>query len=97
MAIIINKILSIVDRTKKDLNMSRWVHMPEDSEEYRYYKTLCGNYEAFAYNNLGAISQVDYSEEGFNTMISNFKKARVIYSLIGMADAATRPQNCNVH
>jgi hypothetical protein len=84
MAIIINKILSIVDRTKKDLNMSRWVHMPEDSEEYRYYKTLCGNYEAFAYNNLGAISQVDYSEEGFNTMISNFKKARVIYSLIGM-------------
>ena len=70
--------------------------MPEDSEEYRYYKTLCGNYEAFAYNNLGAISQVDYSEEGFNTMISNFKKARVIYSLIGMTDAANQQDSKKV-
>lgn len=77
MAIIINKILSIVDRTK--------VHVPEDSEEYWYYKTLCGNY-----------SQVDYSEEGFNTMISNFKKARVIYSLIGMTDAANQQDSKKV-
>ena len=34
---IINSLLSMIDRTKKDLSMSRWVHMPQDSEEYQYY------------------------------------------------------------
>ena len=51
-----NKLLSMVDKTKNELNMRRWVHMPKDSEEYQYYRTLCGDLEAFAQINLGAIS-----------------------------------------
>ena len=51
--VLINKLLSIIDQTKKDLKMSRWIHMPRDSEEYKYYKSLCGNYEAYLYEMLG--------------------------------------------
>ena len=35
MTILVNKLLSLVDQTKKDLNMSRWIHMPRHCEEYR--------------------------------------------------------------
>ena len=33
MMMLINKMLSLVDQTKKDLQMNSWVHMPEDSDE----------------------------------------------------------------
>ena len=41
----IKKMLSMVDQTKKDLRMNGWVHEPQDSDKYQYYKTLCGDYE----------------------------------------------------
>ena len=43
--------------------------MPRDSEEYEYYKILCGNYEAFGYDTLGHVSQLDSSEEHFKIAI----------------------------
>jgi hypothetical protein len=63
MTMLLNKLISMVDQTKIDLKMSRWIHMPKDSEEYEYNKFLCGSCEAYAYNNLGAKSQLDSSEE----------------------------------
>jgi hypothetical protein len=83
--LLINQLLDIVKQTKKDINMSRWIHMPHDSEEYQYYRGLC-NYEAFAYKALGGMFLRDSSEEGFKVMITNFKKARAIYNLVGMND-----------
>jgi hypothetical protein len=37
---LIKKLLSMVDQTKKDLKMSGWLHMPPTSLEYQYYKVL---------------------------------------------------------
>jgi len=37
----INKLLSLVDQAKKELKMSGWIHMPKDSEEYKYYNSKC--------------------------------------------------------
>ena len=48
-----NQLISTVNKTKKDLNMSSWVHMPKLSEEYQYYRLMCGNYEGFTYEMLG--------------------------------------------
>jgi hypothetical protein len=67
---IINHLLSMVDQTKKDYKMSRWIHMPKDSEEYQYYRLLCGNYEAFAYDYLGIAA---YTNEGAEIAIAHFK------------------------
>jgi len=60
--ILINKLLSMIDEAKKDLNMSRWVHMPQDSVEYQYYKLVCGQYEAYTYSKLEVMLMMDYSE-----------------------------------
>ena len=76
---LINNLLSMVNRTKKDLNMSRWIHMPRHSEEYQYYKMMCGTYEAFAYTQLGRMLSGE-------TKIIHYKKARAIYNLVGMKD-----------
>jgi hypothetical protein len=81
---LINQLLDTVKQTKKDLNMSRWIHMPKSSEEYKYYIILCGEYEAFVYTQLGGLATWDASEEGFKIMITYFKKARAIYNLVGM-------------
>ena len=89
---LINNMLSIINQTKKDLNMSRWIHMPKASVEYQYYKALCGNYEAFAYSNLGIVSFTgDFSdEESQIAMMMHLKKARAIYNLVDMKDCAQR-------
>jgi hypothetical protein len=40
------RMISIIDQTKKDLNMRSWLHMPKTSLLYwYYYKKLC-KYEA---------------------------------------------------
>ena len=85
---LVNSLLAMVDQTKKDLNMNRWIHMPKASEEYAHYRMLCGNYEAFAYSQLGGMLMLDSSEEGFKIMITHYKKARDIYNLVGMKDKA---------
>ena len=38
---IVNRLLTMVDKTKKDLKTSGWIHMPKGSEEDEYYKALC--------------------------------------------------------
>ena len=43
MTLLINQLLDTIKQTKKDLNMSRWIHMPKDSEEYQYYRVQCGS------------------------------------------------------
>jgi hypothetical protein len=81
---LIDQLLDTVTQTKQDLNMNRWVHMPKGSEEYQYYKGLCGNYEAYAHKQLGGMFLRDNSEEGFKAMMQYLKKARAIYNLVDM-------------
>jgi len=85
---VINHLLSMVDQTKKDYKMSRWIHMPKDSEEYQYYRVLCGEYEGIAHHSLGMMLWGESSEENMKTMIMHLKKARAIYNLVGMTDKA---------
>jgi hypothetical protein len=86
MILFIKQMLSMIDQTKKDLNMSGWIHMPKYSEEYKYYIMLCGEYEAYAYSQLGAILTSDTSEESFKIMVTHYKKASAICNLVGMKD-----------
>ena len=84
---LINNLLSVVNQTKKDLNMSGWIHMPKGSEEYSYYIMLRGNYEAFGYDYLGrAMGLLDEK-------LANFKKARAIFNLVDYKDLATEVEN----
>jgi hypothetical protein len=54
---LIEKLLSFVEQTKRDLKMGRWVHMPRPSQEYQYYAILCSDhYEAGSYSCSGMIS-----------------------------------------
>ena len=76
---IIYEFLLLVDQTKEELKMNGWIHMPEYSEENVYYKLLRGKYEAFIYNNLGALSPWQFSEFFFT---------RAIYSLLGFTRQA---------
>jgi hypothetical protein len=82
---IVNRLLTMVDKTKKDLKMSGWIHMPKGSEEYEYYKALCVQYEAFAHTRLGGML---LTEEDKNVPIGHYKKARAIYNLVGMKHEA---------
>jgi hypothetical protein len=78
----------MVDKTKKDLKMNGWIHMPRDSEKYQYYGKLCGHYETFGYEALGVIFQLDRSVEGFKIAVKHYNKARAICNLLGMKDEA---------
>jgi hypothetical protein len=84
---IVNLSLSIIDQTKKDLIMSRWIHMPKTSDQYIYYKLLCGRYEAFAYNYLGALL-TNCTDKDWKLAITHYKKAQAIYNLVDMKDHA---------
>jgi hypothetical protein len=81
-AMILNNLLSMIDQTKKDLKMSGWIHMPKTTEEYVYYRLMCGNYEAYAHMMIGM--NFPFTEEDKNVAIGHFKKARAIYSLLDM-------------
>ena len=60
---LIDKLLSMVRKqAKNDHNMSRWIHMPQHSEKYQYYKMLCG-FETFAYEKKGGIPFKDCTKE----------------------------------
>ena len=86
----LRKLLSMVDQTKLELKMNSWVHLPKDSEEYGYYRLLCGDFEAFAYDLLGdLISARGYiTGKGIQSGIFHYKKARAIYSLVSRKDKA---------
>jgi hypothetical protein len=53
---LIKKLLSLVDQTKKDLKMDRWMHVPLTSFECQYYNVLHGTFEAESYVQLGSIA-----------------------------------------
>jgi hypothetical protein len=90
MTLLINQLLDTIKQTKEDLNMSGWIHKHQDSEEYQYYKLMCGDYEAYSYGQLGAMlmSVSNISEESFKIMITHYKKAIAISNLVGMKDRA---------
>lgn len=86
---LVNDLLSIIGQTKKDFKMNEWVHLPKTSDNYRYYKAICGMYEAGAYTQLGAIASRNPSnEESFQLVIKHLKRARAIYNLLDMKDEA---------
>ena len=84
---LISTLLSMVDQTKKDFNMGRWANMPTGSDEYKYYRRMCGNYEAFVYECLGMPS-LDFTEKSVKSKITHLKKALVIYNLFGMTESS---------
>ena len=89
--ILMNRLLSIIDQTKKDLKMSRWIHMPHASEEYKYYKILCGTLEAFAHMQFATsldMGSLDGSDDSNKVAVGHLKKARAIYNLFGMKNEA---------
>ncbi len=85
---LIKKLLSMADQTKNDLKMSSWLHMPPISDEYQYYKMLCGDYEAVGYRYLGVMTSFETSEASDKRSITYIQKAQTIYNLLGIADRA---------
>ena len=85
---LIKKSLSMVDQTKKDLKMSSWLHMPPTSDEYQYYKLLCGDFEASGYMNLGVMTSLDQTEASYKRSITYFQKAKAICNFLGLEDNA---------
>jgi len=85
---LIKKLLSMVDQTKKDLKMRGWLHMPPTSDEYQYYKLLCVDFEAFGYHSLGGIATLDQTEASDKRSLTYYQKARAIYNLLGFEDNA---------
>ncbi len=85
---LIKKLLSMVDQTKKDLKMSSWLHMPPISIEYLHYKLLCGGYQADGYQSLGMLASLDKTEASYNISITYHQKTKAIYNLLGLNDRA---------
>jgi hypothetical protein len=62
---LINKLLSLWREVKKDKKMGGWVHMSPASDEYKYYKSFCAGYEAYAYDRLGGLYTSECTRESF--------------------------------
>ena len=92
--IIIKKLLSIVDHTKEDLKMGKWVHMPQTSDEYQFYRLLCGTYEGPGFESLAMVLSIDMNEASAKSSMAYFLKARTIYSLLGMKDELRDIEPC---
>ena len=45
----LDRMLSMINQIKTKLKMSRWLFKSQDSFEYKFYVTICGEYEAQAY------------------------------------------------
>ena len=89
----IKKMLSMVDQTKKDLRMNGWVHEPQDSDKYQYYKTLCGDYEGYAYHNLGMVTSLDLTETSYKMSMTYYQKSRAIHNLLGITEDSDQAEN----
>jgi hypothetical protein len=85
---LIKKLMSMVDQTKKDLKISGWLHMPPTSFEYQYYRLLCGDYEAVGYQYLGLVMSLAGTEASDKISITYYQKAKTIYNLLGLKDRA---------
>ena len=82
------KLSTMVNQTKTDLKMTRWVHMPKNSFEYQYYKMLVGSIEVQGLSILGRLMCTDYTEASSKIGLVHFVKARTINKLFGNEDAA---------
>ncbi len=61
---IIKRLLLMIDQSKKDHKMDRWLHMSStDSYEYYFYRMLCGEVEARVCNYFGSDTALDSTEE----------------------------------
>jgi len=88
---LVNDLLSKISQAKKALKMNSWVHLPKTSDNYRYYKAMCGVCESEAYKQLAGIAlQNPSNEESSQLAIKHFKKARAIYNLFDMKDEARK-------
>ena len=85
---LVKKLMSMVDQTKKDLKMSGWLHMPPTSFEYQYYKLLCRHYESSGYIHLGFVASLDQTKPSIKGSITYYQKAKTIYNLHGLGDEA---------
>ena len=84
---LLEKILSMVDQMKKDLDMSRWMLMPKHTYEYRFYVLVCGKYQADGCHYLGRILYRTSKDDAYKKY---FQKARIIYNLTGLQGPVSR-------
>jgi hypothetical protein len=92
---LINKLLSLWREVKKDKKMGGWVHMSPASDEYKYYKSFCAGYEAYAYDRLGGLYTSECTRESFEIAIKHYGKAQVIYKLLG-CEGELNAVTCNL-
>lgn len=74
--------LALQERKDKKAILARWAHMPAASEEYQLYK-VCMGWEAYAYERLGLIYNLDHTREGWEIAVKHWERARVIFKMIG--------------
>jgi hypothetical protein len=59
---LIKKLLSMVEKMKKDEKMNGWLHKPQTSFEYNFCKII-GYFEAYGYECFGFLKALDKTEE----------------------------------
>ena len=78
----LDRMLSMIRQIKTNLKMSRWLFESQDSFEYKFYVTVCGEYEAQAYEVYGISTMSVNTVTGYTQALSYFKMASIIYSLL---------------
>lgn len=81
---LLKRFLSLALQERKDNKaiLARWAHMPAASQEYQLYK-VCMGWEAFAYERLGLMYNLDHTRESWESAVKHWKRARVIFKMIG--------------
>jgi hypothetical protein len=88
--VITETLLSMIDNMKREYKMSRWLHKPKSSFDYKFYTKLSVDYEAKAYRNLGTMIYMDgidrewteVDASSMNCAVAHYKKALIIYKLL---------------
>jgi hypothetical protein len=81
---LLKRFLSLALQERKDNKafLARWAHMPAASKEYQLYKR-CMVWEAYAYERLGLIYNLDHTRESWEIAVKHYERARVIFKMIG--------------
>mmetsp|Transcript_50594 Transcript_50594/g.107778 ORF Transcript_50594/g.107778 Transcript_50594/m.107778 type:complete len:404 (+) Transcript_50594:122-1333(+) len=86
---LLNRLLSIVEQVKKDLQMKdEWLHRSKDTWEYKMYELIRTRYESFCYFQLGSYFLFQRSASGYERALSYWEKARIINILLGRHEGA---------
>ena len=78
----LDRMISMIRQIKTNLKMSRWLFESQDSFEYKFYVTVCGEFEAPAYEVYGISTMSVNTVTGYTQALSYFKMASIIYSLL---------------